>query len=312
MIRSKDISEGESVLVLRANVHGREISSGIGIVSKLDEIAEYAHSHGVKLVILPMGNPSGYETMNYRNIEVTEKRLDLAPDYPGNNVSCSYIVATTSPDGTRTEREVGDIGDAKTTLDETTGLPFEVVGWKSALENSYAKNLPNEARAALEAVADLNLSDVKGCIDFHADHFSVLPTSYQYGFTTDTGKYAPIIEKVNEVVTVWKNIDCEKNPYLMEGYCSDIFLPGEEGKGSYTATAPAEETADQGFREVTDSLGFVVHHDGTFPCIFERAGAPHCITLEISAVTPQQDVEKVMMHWIRGVVDLIEHDKIAS
>jgi hypothetical protein len=292
MVRSTDIGRDDPVVLVRANVHGREIGSGLAMLRDLSHLVDYVHARGLKIVVLPMDNPSGYETMNYRNIEVTEKRLYDRDDFKGNNLGVVYVLG----DG----REVDDIGDAKTTIDPETGRPFEVVGWRSVLDAETPIYLPNEVLALHRAIGMIP-GKICACLDFHQDPFGVVPYAYAFKFGQDESQYTSIVARIGRAVTVVRNVDNESNPLLIDNYEPTVFSLG------VPALPEAQPViADDGdFHEMVDSLGFVIHHDGTLPTLFERQGVEHSLAVEISSVTPLDKVREVYRAWVEGIADLI-------
>src|SRR3989304_8674602 len=59
-IASADINESDRVIIIRAGVHGEEISGPRTLARYLKEIFDFADRRGLKLVIYILGNPSGF------------------------------------------------------------------------------------------------------------------------------------------------------------------------------------------------------------------------------------------------------------
>jgi hypothetical protein len=201
-------------------------------------------------------------------------------------------------------REVHDIGDGKTTLDPVTGRPFEVTGWRP-ITAAAAVYLPDEVLAAEQVLKTLP-GKAAACLDLHQDHFGVIPYSYAFKFDQDENQYRPIVARIARAVTVLTNVDNEGHSLLMDSYEATGFPLGGNGTAGRPAQKETRSVAqEEGFRERFNALGFIVHHDGAFPSLFERQGVEHCVTVETSVVTPLDQAREVYRAWIEGIADLL-------
>ena len=184
-ISSANITESDKILLIRAGIHGDETPGPFAIMERVSEIFDYAHGRGVKLIVFPLDNPSGFEAGTRYNIEGDSGDA-------GNNDFLRYILA----DGSITD----DLG---------VGSDFKE--WKWSSDPALGVKLPAETAALHLELKKLPLNQIVGVLDLHADNFINAPYFYQYGFG-DTGVYRDIVRKIHAVIPVLAN------EYIDSGY----------------------------------------------------------------------------------------------
>ncbi len=307
IIRSKDIRSEDPVVVVRAGIHGREVDTSLALLHRLEEMFEYAHARGVKLIVFPLDNPSGYETMNYRNVEDTERKSHERSDWTGNNLGVVYL--------TRDGREIESFQEG--VIDPQTGKPFDVVGVRDIRAAQARYFIPKESLVTLEAIDQfVPMSQVRGFLDLHQDCFGVEPFTYQFGFGNENQQYAQILKHLPLGMRRLTNHDNENHPFALEGYQESAFAVGSggaarnpdsaiiEGLPSTATVEPQPKDAAAEIRQVSDHQGFIVCEDGSLPCLFRWSGVPHVATIEVSSVCTLDQSEQLFLRWIRGFVDL--------
>ncbi|MDO8584904.1 MAG: hypothetical protein Q7R85_02145 [bacterium] len=60
-VASRNITPKDRVMLIRATFHGDETAGAQTMLHHLPEIAEVVHSRGLKLIVYPLANPSGFE-----------------------------------------------------------------------------------------------------------------------------------------------------------------------------------------------------------------------------------------------------------
>jgi hypothetical protein len=180
-IASKDIGPEDKVMVARATIHGDEIAGALTVLNYLDELVDYAHSRGIKLILYPLGNPSGFERGTRYNVD-----HHVAA---GNNDFLRYVME----DGSI----LSDLG---------AGKPFKT--WTMADDPALGIDLPAESRLMLELVRRDPLPQIVGAFDLHQDvETEDLPAgAYHYAFG-DLGRYSAIVARIAEVVTLLTGYD---------------------------------------------------------------------------------------------------------
>jgi hypothetical protein len=180
-IASKDIGPGDPVMVVRGTIHGDETAGALTVLNYLDELVAYAHDRGTRLILYPLGNPSGFDLGVRYNADHHMGE--------GNNDFLRYVMEDGSVQG-----------------DLLNGKPFK--SWVFADDPSVDVDLPVEARLMLELVRQDPLEQVVAAFDLHQDHVTEgLPArTYQYAFG-DLDRYAGIVAKVHEVVAPLADFD---------------------------------------------------------------------------------------------------------
>jgi len=179
-IKSKDIDAKDRIFILRAGIHGEEVSGPLTILEKIDEIVDYAHERQVKLIIYPLANPSGFETGSRYNEENQKEKL------PSN-------------DFLRYEFKRGKLVD-----DIKDSNVFKKWHWAS--EEGMKSRLTPENELSHKALKEDPLKQVVAALDLHQDFLTgdANPGAYHYGFG-DFAVYDRIVEKIEKIVPVLKN-----------------------------------------------------------------------------------------------------------
>ncbi len=157
-IASARRDSGEPVLMLRAGVHGDEVSGPISIARHLDEIAEYAHARRVQLVVYPLANPSGYARGLRYNI-------DHDRGEEGNNDFLRY-----------------ELHDGRMTGAITNEMPYRRFYWSS--DPTLGVSLPLETQLMHRLLREEPLERIRGVLDLHQDYLTAgaPPAAYHYAF----------------------------------------------------------------------------------------------------------------------------------
>lgn len=179
-ISSRDIKKDDPVMLIRAGIHGNEIHGPMTLFHHLDQIFEWAHGMGVKLVVFPLDNPSGYEIGERYNADGDEGSA-------GNNDFLRYRLKD------------GSIVD-----DLKGGNEFAEWYWSS--DPALNVHLPQETRNLHRELKRLPLSQVRAVLDLHADNYLKGAYTYYYAFG-DTSIYRPIIEFIQQRVPVLANVE---------------------------------------------------------------------------------------------------------
>jgi hypothetical protein len=180
-IASGDIGPDDKVMVVRATIHGDEVAGALTVLDYLDELVDHAHERGVRLILYPLGNPSGFDLGIRYNADHHMGE--------GNNDFIRYVME-----------------DGSTQSDLLNGKPFK--SWVFADDPSVDVDLPVEARLMLDLARRDPLEQVVAAFDLHQDHVTEgLPArTYQYAFG-DLSRYAGIVARVREVVPPLADFD---------------------------------------------------------------------------------------------------------
>jgi hypothetical protein len=180
-IASKDIGPDDPAVVVRATIHGDETAGALTVLNYLDELVDHAHERGVRLILYPLGNPSGFDRGVRYNADHHMGE--------GNNDFIRYVMEDGSAQG-----------------DLLDGSPFAT--WVYADDPRVDVDLPVEARLMLDLVRRDPLEQVVAAFDLHQDLVTEgLPArTYQYAFG-DLSRYAGIVARVHEVVPPLADFD---------------------------------------------------------------------------------------------------------
>ncbi|MFZ2202019.1 MAG: succinylglutamate desuccinylase/aspartoacylase family protein, partial [Microgenomates group bacterium] len=144
-IVSKKIGKDDKVVVIRGTIHGDEIAGALTILNYFDELVDCAHEKGIKLIIYPLGNPSGFEKGIRYNADNDKGE--------GNNDFLRYEMADGSYEG--------DLG---------SGKPFK--RWLMSDSPELSVHLPLEAKVIQELVRKDPLDQVAAALDLHQDYIT--------------------------------------------------------------------------------------------------------------------------------------------
>lgn len=179
-LASKNILPDDRVVLIRAGIHGEEIAGPITIRRHAKEIFDYARRRGVKLIVYPLGNPSGFENNERYN-------CDGDSGEAGNNDFLRYELA----DGTWRD-DLEDRTDFKT--------------WRWSSDENLGVNLPLETKLAHKLLRDDLKYKLAAAIDLHQDYISpetpAAAYAYAYG---DLSIYKNIAASIAALVPLYRN-----------------------------------------------------------------------------------------------------------
>ncbi len=214
-ISSTPILPTDNILLIRAGIHGDEVAGVLTLMKHIGEIVNYAHTRGVKLIVFPLDNPSGFEGRTRYNIE--GDRGDA-----GNNDFVRYILS----DGSITD----DLGSQN-----------EFKAWKWSSDPMFAIHLPKETAMIHAQLKKLPLSRIIGVIDLHGDNFINQPYAYHYAYG-DVRRYHEIAENIRAVVPILAN------EYVNSGYLNGPdFVPEIVRDGKIVLDDPDLKSDADGF-----------------------------------------------------------------
>ncbi len=181
-IRSRDIGPDDKIIVIRASLHGDEIAGAYSMLYHIDKIFDYAHGQGVKLIVYPLANPSGFE----RNVRYNGD--GDKGDYV-NNHFLQYELA----DGTF----VKDIEESN-----------EFKRWYWASDPQLHIRLAAETALLHKLLKEDPLTQVAAVIDLHQDYFTegAGPASYHYA-NEHPEVYQAIVDKIAAIIPILGNTD---------------------------------------------------------------------------------------------------------
>ena len=162
-ISSRKIGPKDKIILICAGLHGDEIAGPLTILTHAHRIIDLVHRSGLKIILYPLGNPSGFEAGTRYNIDG-----DGGDD--GNNDFLRYA------------------SDADK--------------WRWASDPKLNIRLPKETELMHALLKEDRLNQVAACIDLHQDYISNFPpAAYHYAFG-DLSRYRNIVEKIEKLVPV--------------------------------------------------------------------------------------------------------------
>ena len=181
-IASKQILKQDKIILITAGFHGDEKAGPLSILKYANEIIDYAHKNGLKIIIYPLINPSGFEKNTRYNID--KDRGDA-----GNNDFIRYEL--------RNGKIVDDLGASKN---------FKRWYWSS--DKKFRNKMPKETQLTHRLLKAEPLKQISAVIDLHQDHVSKikLPFAYQYSFE-NSALYNKIVSKIFKFLPILKNKD---------------------------------------------------------------------------------------------------------
>jgi len=195
---STEINADDKLLLIRAGIHGDEIAGPLTIAQHLGEICDTAQRSGVKLIIFPLDNPSGFDSRRRYSLEDA--------GHAGNNDFLRY-----------------ELPSGEWSWDLAAHQPFKRFLWSSDPQLSIA--LPQETRALHAELRKLPLSQVLGVIDLHQDNFMNVVGAYHYAFG-DLSRYERIIDQVRSIVPLLSH------QIITSGYtCDSVLAPCSDDNG---------------------------------------------------------------------------------
>ncbi|MBX5483752.1 MAG: hypothetical protein IRZ16_18160 [Myxococcaceae bacterium] len=165
-------TDGRHRLVITSGFHGEEPAGPLTLLTRFEEIAQWARAHDVGLQVYPCINPSGFEDGT---------RYNRSGEKP-NNDFLRYEVA---PGVWKSELQPGE--------------PF--LRW--ALFDGGPKET-RALRAELEKHPRPNAA-----LDIHQDRYVHQPLSYAYVFG-DRAAYAPLVEAASRYATIARDVQVDE------------------------------------------------------------------------------------------------------
>ena len=144
-IVSKDIKKSDSIILIRSGTHGEEISGPLTVLHRLKEIHGAAVKHGLKLIIYPLANPSGFENGT---------RWNKFQRYKGGD------------DFVRYANDDYKVPQAH----ESPGAP-PGTAWKRTLEADPKTELSKETAILTKEAARLPWKQIVAILDLHQDYW---------------------------------------------------------------------------------------------------------------------------------------------
>lgn len=184
-IASKEINPEDKILFIRAGLHGEEIAGPLTMRWHINEIIDYAHQNGLKVVIYPLANPSGFES---------GKRFNIADDLGGEG-------SEGTDDIIRYELLDGELVDE---LEENQ--PFK--RWFFSAAPRINVRLPQEAALMRKELKELPVSQIVAAVDLHQDYITpdAPPAAYHYNHNDQivTEVYRKIVEKIEQELPIMR------------------------------------------------------------------------------------------------------------
>lgn len=199
-IYSREIKKTDKVILIAAGLHGDEVFGPLTLMKHIGKIFDYAHQRGIKLIVFPLNNPSGFEGGTRYNIENDRGEA-------GNNDFMRYILK-----------------NGKMVEDLRAGKKYASWIWSS--DSKLKTKLPKETRALHKELKKLPLDQVNAVIDLHADNFINGSFAYQYGFG-DFAIYKPIINKIKKHIKILANKNIDSGYFVVPGYTPEIVKNGK-------------------------------------------------------------------------------------
>lgn len=177
---SAKIQPHDRIVLIRAGIHGDETSGPLSLLRYFDEIFDYAHERNVKLIIYPLGNPSGFDAGSRYN-------MDGHRGEAGNNDFLRYCLGNSEV--------VDDIGP---------GRAFRRWYWLS--DKNLRIDLTLETSLMHEFIQADPLGQIIGVVDLHQDYLSkeAGPGAYHYSFG-DLSAYGDAVERIDRLIPVFRH-----------------------------------------------------------------------------------------------------------
>lgn len=179
-IASKKISKDDKVILIRAGIHGEETAGPATMLKHINEIIDYAHKKNIKIIIYPLGNPSGFETGNRYNIDGDKGEA-------GNSDFMRYELAN--------DQMVDDLEDR---------TDFKKWYWSS--DKKFAVHLPKETVLMHRLLKQDLKYKIAAVLDLHQDYnpkgMPAFAYAYAYG---DLTIYKNIVKKIKRLVPLYSN-----------------------------------------------------------------------------------------------------------
>jgi hypothetical protein len=203
---SAEISAQDKILLLASGIHGNERCGPYTLQKHFSEIFESAHEKGVRVVMYPLRNPSGY-TLNQRfNCE-----KDMGDSGIGNNDCLRYQLSDHS------------------WVDDLRGREYRQ--WRWADDPRFNLTLTAEDSLFLRLLHQEPWEQIKATLDLHQDHLTeyLKPGAYHYSPSRDTDPYLHILENIAQIVPILTNTPIDGGHVEVPGFEEDLFYTDERG-----------------------------------------------------------------------------------
>ena len=176
-IVSRDVKPNDRFMLIRAGIHGDEVAGPLTIIRHFNRIFDYAHKRGIKLIIYPLGNPTGYDARQRYNTDGGE----------GSDFNNDFV---------RYELENGKQVD-----DIRRGA--KIKRWYLSSDSRLNLNLPAETLLMHHLLRRDPLENVVAALDLHQDNISRIDqaAAYHYAFG-DLSVYGRIVAAIHKTVPV--------------------------------------------------------------------------------------------------------------
>ena len=208
-IKSRNIGKKDKVVLITAGIHGDEIAGPLTLFKYINEIITRAHTQGLKIIIYPLTNPSGFDKTRYN--------IDNYKGTYGNNDFIRY----TLKDG----RIVDDLGSS------TDFVSFD-------LPKVTDKILPQETRLLHSLIKKDIKNNIIASIDLHQDYLTPTKESGAYHYSFGNLKlYKDIIKQIEKIVPIYKNkpvgagfsVKISKDGKIAKGISNDLVVSDKQG-----------------------------------------------------------------------------------
>lgn len=200
-IFSRGIKKMDRIVLVTAGIHGDETFGSLTLMKHVSQLFGYAHKRGVKLIVFPLNNPSGFEAGTRYNVEKDRGEA-------GNNDFVRYI-----------------LHDGSMIDDLRTSNKFASWVWSSDPELKI--KLPKETRVLHREIKKLPLKRVGALVDLHEDNFVPKPFTYQYAFG-DFSVYAAILKKIKKLAKILANVNVDSGYLNDPGFIPKVVKHGRE------------------------------------------------------------------------------------
>ena len=179
-IASKEIKPTDKIMLIRAGIHGDEVSGPLAILQYFNRIIDHAHKRGVKVILYPLGNPAGFDARQRYNTDTID----------GSGANNDFVIY---------ERDNGILtGDI--------GRSDKYKRWYWSSDRRLNHGLPAETALMHHLLKNDPLQNIVAALDLHQDYISPgnRTAAYHYAFG-DLSVYAGIVDAVAEVVPLVAN-----------------------------------------------------------------------------------------------------------
>ncbi|MBI2450475.1 MAG: succinylglutamate desuccinylase/aspartoacylase family protein [Candidatus Nealsonbacteria bacterium] len=194
-IASEEIMPMDKIIMIRAGIHGDEIAGPITILDHANEIIDLIHDNGLKIILYPLGNPSGFEIRTRYNADYKD----------GDSCNNDFL---------RYELEHG-------LLVETIGdnVRFEKWHWLSDVAEELRIKLPAETKLMHRLLKKDPLSQISGFVDLHQDFKTPglgMAAAYHYSFD-GLEAYENIVKCIEEIAPLLSDeIGADERGFIIE------------------------------------------------------------------------------------------------